>query len=168
MTLTGFTAFYGLERLADRSSPRTEHAATGATSGSAAHDDPGVGIYRLHLGSFLVYNALITYTMALRLRTGIAFAALFTIAMGLHFVLTDRGLEEHYPHRFRRSGRTLLAGALLVGWLLSALFAPSSTLLEVSAELNDRSRKTLGWITPTEAMQRLLSDAVSPVVATTA
>ncbi len=40
--------------------------------------------------------------------------------------------------------------------------------LEVSAELNDRSRKTLGWITPTEAMQRLLSDAVSPVVATTA
>ena len=56
-------------------------------------------------------------------------AVLFTVAMGLHFVLTDRGLEEHYPHRFRRSGRTLLAGALLVGWLLSALFAPSSTLL---------------------------------------
>jgi hypothetical protein len=54
---------------------------------------------------------------------------LFTIAMGLHFVLTDRGLKEHYPHRFRRGGRVLLAGALLVGWLLSALFAPSSTLL---------------------------------------
>ena len=41
-------------------------------------------------------------------------------------------------------------------------------LLEVSAELNGRPRKTLGWITPTEAMQRLLSDPESPVVATTA
>ncbi len=41
-------------------------------------------------------------------------------------------------------------------------------LLEVSAELNDRPRKTLGWTTPTEAMQRLLSDPESPVVATTA
>ena len=41
-------------------------------------------------------------------------------------------------------------------------------LLEVSAELNDRPRKTLDWTTPTQAMQRLLSDPESPVVATTA
>jgi len=41
-------------------------------------------------------------------------------------------------------------------------------LLEVAAELNDRPRKTLGWTTPTEAMQRLLSDPEPPVVATTA
>lgn len=51
-------------------------------------------VYRLHLASSLVYNGLITCTMALRLRTGIAFALLFTVAMGLHFVLTDRGLQE--------------------------------------------------------------------------
>ncbi len=41
-------------------------------------------------------------------------------------------------------------------------------LLEVAAELNDRPRKTLGGITPAEAMQRLLLDPESPVVATTA
>jgi len=41
-------------------------------------------------------------------------------------------------------------------------------LLEVAAELNDRPRKTLGGITPTEAMQRLLSDPEPPIVATTA
>ncbi|EON22201.1 integrase catalytic subunit [Nocardioides sp. CF8] len=41
-------------------------------------------------------------------------------------------------------------------------------LLEVAAELNDRPRKTLGGITPAQAMQRLLSDPESPVVATTA
>ena len=41
-------------------------------------------------------------------------------------------------------------------------------LVEVAAELNDRPRKTLGGITPAHAMQRLLFDPESPVVATTA
>ena len=33
----------------------------------------------------------------------------------------------------------------------------------VAAELNGRPRKTLGFITPAEAMQRLLSDPEKPV-----
>ncbi len=41
-------------------------------------------------------------------------------------------------------------------------------LMEVANELNDRPRKTLGWSTPAEAMQRLLSNPESPIVATTA
>lgn len=41
-------------------------------------------------------------------------------------------------------------------------------LLEVATELNDRPRKTLGWITPAQAMQRLLFDPETPIVATTA
>lgn len=114
VALTGFTAFYGLDRLA--TSRRTRN-----------HPD-SAGVYWLHLGAFAFYNALITYTMALRLETGLLFTILFAIAMGLHFVLTDRHLEEHYPHRFAASGRMVLAGALLVGWLLSALFAPTSTV----------------------------------------
>lgn len=77
----------------------------------------------------MVYNALITYSMVLRLRTGVAFALLFTVAMELHFVLTDRGLEEGYPRQFSIRGRLALAAVLLVGWVLSALFAPSSALV---------------------------------------
>lgn len=61
--------------------------------------------------------------------TGVLFAVLFTIAMGLHFVLTDRGLEEHYPRQFGRSGRLALGAALVIGWAADALFAPTSTLL---------------------------------------
>ncbi len=57
------------------------------------------------------------------------FALLFTVAMGLHFVLTDRGLEEHYGTRFSTSARALLAGGLLAGWALAAVFAPTSSLL---------------------------------------
>lgn len=122
VALAGFTAFYGLERLAN-----TQHAEaveSGADAGATS-----AGVYTLHLGSFLVYNALITYTMALRLRTGVAFAVLFAVAMGLHFVLTDRGLEENYPRRFDARGRLALAAALVVGWALAAVFAPTSTVL---------------------------------------
>lgn len=86
-------------------------------------------MYRLHLGSFMVYNALITYTMPLRLRTGVLFAVLLAIAMGLHFTLTDRNLEERYGQKFGRTGRLLLAGALLLGWAVAAVVAPTSTLL---------------------------------------
>ncbi|NJC23947.1 hypothetical protein BJ994_003023 [Arthrobacter pigmenti] len=115
VALTGFTAFYGLDRLATRRRTRD--------SGESG------GVYWLHVGAFAIYNALITYTMTLRLETGVLFAILFSIAMGLHFVLTDRHLEEHYPRRFRTSGRLVLAGALILGWALSALFAPTSTVV---------------------------------------
>ncbi|MGX5653791.1 hypothetical protein ACWKWC_03370 [Geodermatophilus nigrescens] len=127
VALAGFAAFYGLQRLADRRAPRPVGGEEGTPGAGGGAREPA-GVYWLHLGSFMVYNALITYTMALRLRTGLAFAVLFTVAMGLHFVLTDRSLEEHYPHRFPRSGRLLLAAALLVGWLVSAVLAPSSAL----------------------------------------
>jgi hypothetical protein len=131
VALTGFTIFYALERLAARTAPRVlvtaGHGGTD-TSGRDRGSSSAV-VYRAHLGSFLVYNALITYTMALRLRTGILFAVLFTVAMGLHFVLTDRGLEEHYPDRFGRGGRIALGAALIVGWMADAVLAPTSTLL---------------------------------------
>ncbi|MDQ4131698.1 MAG: hypothetical protein M3179_00475 [Actinomycetota bacterium] len=116
VALAGFTAFYGLERLSRR-------------SGSAATDEPRAGVFRLHLGSFLVYNGLITYTMPLRLRAGLVFGLLFAAAMALHFVLTDRTLEEYYRKRFDTRGRFLLAGGLVGGWLLAWLFAPSSTVV---------------------------------------
>lgn len=150
--LAGFTAFYGLERLADRHHPRPQ---TGAEPSGG-----GEFVYRLHLSAFLVYNGLITYTMALRVRSGLAFALLFTLAIGLHFVLTDRGLEEHYGARFGRSSRWALGAALLGGWALGAVAAPTD-VLAVSAltafvggsillnvfkeELPDARRSHFGW-----------------------
>ena len=168
VALAGFTAFYGLERLADRTghtphsagSPAAPAAAPAAVLDQPPAGQPPAGVYRLHLGSFLVYNALITYTMALRLRTGVLFALLFTVAMGLHFVLTDRGLEEHYPQRFGTAGRWALAAALLVGWALAAVLAPSSAVLVAlltallggsillnvfKEEVPSGSRSSFGW-----------------------
>ncbi len=116
VALVGFLVFYGLERLAQHSAERGVGA-------------PDRGVFVLHLGAFFVYNALITYTMPLRVRTGLAFAVLFTIAMALHFVLTDRGLEEHYGELFDRRSRVLLAAALVLGWLLAAVASPTSVLV---------------------------------------
>jgi len=45
---------------------------------------------------------------------------------------------------------------------------PPERLLEVATELNARPRKTLGGITPAEALQRLLFEPEPPIVATTA
>jgi hypothetical protein len=131
VALLGFVAFFGLERLADRAgAPRGSGERAGSAGGGArASAGPVAAVYRLHLGSFVVYNALITYTMPLRVRTGLAFAILFAIAMGLHFVLTDRGLEERYGRDFGPRGRILLAAALLVGWLIAAVAAPTSAVL---------------------------------------
>jgi len=128
VALAGFTVFYALERLAARTAPRVLVPA-GQGDAEPERGSSSAVVYGTHLGSFLVYNALITYTMALRLRTGILFAVLFTVAMGLHFVLTDRGLEEHYPDRFGRGGRMALGVALVVGWAADAVFAPTSALL---------------------------------------
>jgi hypothetical protein len=117
VALAGFTAFFALERLADRRvGPRSDEA-----GGTGTRDRSSTGVYRLHLGSFVVYNALITYTMPLRLRTGVLFALLFGLAMGLHFVLTDRSLEERYGARFGRTGRLVLAAALILGCADSGL-----------------------------------------------
>jgi hypothetical protein len=133
VALVGFLVFYGLERLAERSK---ERAPTGRHGQAGGAEDPreathGSGnVFRVHLASFMIYNAIIAYTLALGWQTSIAFAVLFTIAMGLHFVVSDRGLEEHYQARFDRwPPRLLLAAALVVGWVLATLFAPTSTLV---------------------------------------
>lgn len=185
VALAGFVLFYGLERLARRTVPGRRRPMLMAPSGSdgGAHrhgsatpvvpsgaDAAGMAgaeagpplAFRLHLASFFVYNFLITYTMPLRFRTGVLFAVLFTVAMGLHFLLTDRGLEEHYPARFGASARLLLAAALGAGWLVAALLAPTnalvvslltaflggSILLNVfKEELPSNRQSSFGWFT---------------------
>lgn len=114
VALLGFLVYYGLdvsaERLADK-----------------GHDDQRV--YRLHLGMFCLYNFLITYTMLLRAQSSVLATFLFTTAMALHFVLTDRKFERLYPIRFNHIGRFILIIALFLGWLCSVLLEPVNILI---------------------------------------
>ncbi|MFP5252529.1 MAG: hypothetical protein ACLGH4_01885 [Actinomycetes bacterium] len=158
VALAGFVIFYGLERLA---ATRTGRGRTEASPGAPPDDPAPAGVFWVHLGAFAVYNAVITYTLPSTYRTGVEFAVLFTVAMGLHFVLSDRGLAEHYGSAFDRPApRVVLVGALLAGWLLAWLLAPTSSLtvsvlvaflagsvlLNVfKEELPDPRRSSWGW-----------------------
>lgn len=108
VAFAGFLLLYGLDHWAERSGGET-------------------GVFAVHLGVFAVYNAVITYALPTRFRVGAGGAVLFVVAMAVHFVLSDRGLAEHYGERFARTGRTVLVGALVVGYLLAWAFAPTST-----------------------------------------
>ncbi|MCB2225799.1 MAG: ZIP family metal transporter [Desulfarculaceae bacterium] len=114
VALLGFTIYYGLELLAMRSAERSPSA-----EGK---------VYALHLGMYCLYNFLITYTMPLRVQTGLGYAAIFTAAMALHFTFTDRGLNRHFPRRFNQGGRLLLVGSLGAGWVVTALTDPINVL----------------------------------------
>jgi hypothetical protein len=114
VALLGFLFYYGLDILAERQQIK------GQGDNYA---------YILHIAMFCLYNFLITYTMALRALSGITSTILFTIAMALHFVLTDRKFSRYYKNLFNRSGRFLLICALLIGWLFSVLFEPVNVLV---------------------------------------
>jgi hypothetical protein len=85
---------------------------------------------------------------------------LFTVAMALHFLMTDQVLEEHFPQRSTRWGRVPLVAGPVAGWVAVALFGPTSTLLVTlmtaflggaillnvfSRELTPRRESSFGW-----------------------
>lgn len=164
VALVGFTAFYGLERLAER---------------HAGSDVATAQVFRLHLGLFVVYSAVIGYTLPLNWRSSAAFAVLFTVAIGLHFVLVDRGLEAHYGRRFdRRPPRLVLAAAVLAGWVLAVLVPPTSgvvvsmltaflaggILLNVfREEIPSARRSHFGWFAGGSALYAVLLTLVTVV-----
>lgn len=103
VTLLGFVTYYGLERFVRCSRDRP------------ADGEPLPGVFWLHLGSFAVYNGLIGYLLVHRDAPGVEGLALFALAMGLHFLVNDYGLRDHYPKRYHDSGRWVLAAAVLLG-----------------------------------------------------
>lgn len=113
IALSGFLIYYGFDLLAERS-----------------RDNGNEGlVYGLHLTMFCLYNGLITYTMSLRAMASITATVLFTLAMALHFVLTDRKFCRFYTLRFNHVGRFVLMAALLGGWLCSVIFDPVNVLI---------------------------------------
>jgi len=47
--------------------------------------------------------------------------ALYTLALAVHFVVNDFGLREHHKDAYDRTGRWVIAAAVLVGWLLGVI-----------------------------------------------
>ncbi|WP_122089997.1 hypothetical protein [Halalkalicoccus subterraneus] len=116
VSLAGFVAFYGLERLAQRS-PDDEGRAT--------------RVFRIHVGSFGCYNCLVGYLLVHRIEPGVESLLLFTAAMTLHFLVNDYGLRHHHEGSYHRVGRWVLAGGVLVGWALGTTVTLDEIVLAV-------------------------------------
>lgn len=114
IALAGLAIFYGLERAAVTSRRRQRDA--------VGRDTPSPGVFWLHAGSFAAYNALIGYVIHQRGEEGRQqVLLLFSVAMGLHFLVNDFGLREHYKDEYHRIARWLFAGAILVGWAVGLI-----------------------------------------------
>jgi hypothetical protein len=108
LLLAGLVAFYALEMVTRRSRSAPDDGDGGTTP---------AGVFALSIASFSGYNLLVGYLLAEREghRAGLA---LFTVALGVHFVVNDFGLHEHHRSRYRHTGRWILAGAVLLGWAI--------------------------------------------------
>lgn len=107
MALLGISVFYGLERVVTLSRQRNQESGKG--------DIPEIGVFWLHISSFAIYNALIGYLLFHREEPGILSLLFFAIALGLHFVVNDYGLRENHKHIYDKTGRWILAAAIMVG-----------------------------------------------------
>ena len=128
VALVGLAVFYGLERLATSSRRRKREA--------SKEDFTSEGVFWLHISSFAVYNFLIGYLFLQRLATGLEDLLLFFAAMALHFVVNDHSLREHHKEAYLRTGRWVLAAAVILGWAVGLLTEiPEVTIAVLTAFL---------------------------------
>jgi hypothetical protein len=117
VALLGFTVFYGLEQFVVQS----RHTAEGRQVTAALETSASALAFWLHVSSFAIYNALVGYLSLHREESGLAAAALYFVAMALHFVVNDHGLREHHREAYVHLGRWVLALAVVVGVFVGVL-----------------------------------------------
>jgi hypothetical protein len=121
IALLGLAVLYGLDRLAKTSRSRRQGAPVrGGRGAEAAAAGTSPAVFCIHMGSFAIYNALIGYLLLHREVMTPGALAFFTVALALHFVVTDYGLNEDHKAPYRRVGRWVLAAAVTVGFLVGA------------------------------------------------
>ena len=87
-----------------------------------ADDAGGLGTGSVDEAGLAEGGASVSEAPALSAGEGdLAVLATFAIAMALHFLVTDYGLREDFRRGWMRTGRWVLSGAVVVGWLLGAL-----------------------------------------------
>lgn len=84
------------------------------------------------IGSFAVLNALVGYLVVHRQDETPEGLVIFSVAMGLHFVVNDHALRERHENVYDTVGRWVLVGAIALGW--------------VAAELTEISEAALGLL----------------------
>ena len=120
IALVGLLTFYGLHRLAQVSRSKRQGAPVKAGRGldGAAEASTSPRVFWIHMASFGAYNLLVGYLLLHREVMTLRSLAFFAVAMALHFVVTDYGLNDDHKAPYRRVGRWLLVAAVSLGWAL--------------------------------------------------
>lgn len=113
MALLGLACFYGLERYVINNKQEAKQ--------EAGKDDTS-GLFWVHIGSFAVYNALIGYLLFQREEGPMETLILFSVAMALHFIVNDFGLQEHHHKKYTHIGRWVLVASIVIGWAVGYFF----------------------------------------------
>ena len=119
--LAGFILMYGLEHLvsASRERRREERVTEGK----------GDLVYWLHIGGFAIYGGLVSYLMVDEGKRGLLFLILYFVAMFLHFLGADHSLRREHGSLYDRSGKWVLGGGVLAGWVVGSLSSIPETVL---------------------------------------
>jgi len=117
--LAGFVFFYALENLAAATRP--------ADSEAAEQDRPSV--YAFHVGGFALYCGLMAYLLREDADSRALAIWPYGLAMFCHFWIVDHSLRQEHGRRYDRSGRWVIAGAILVGWLVAAMGVGSDLIV---------------------------------------
>ncbi|HTF85523.1 MAG TPA: hypothetical protein VL987_13150 [Cellvibrio sp.] len=126
VSLVGLIIFYGLERLV-KSSRRDATRAFQTPSETQASR----GVFWLHIGSFIIYNALIGYLLVHREEQEAWAMSFFAVAMGLHFVVNDFALRQDHKNTYHDLGRWLLTAAIVLGWVMGLMVKLPEPLIAV-------------------------------------
>lgn len=110
LALAGLAIFYGLEKLAMRSRARQQ-----AIQGEDCTD---AGVFWIHILSFALYSAILGYLFHESGGHGLVACLLLFVVLALHFLVNDVNLREHHKRAYDRIGRWILAGVIILGWLL--------------------------------------------------
>ncbi|APX88796.1 hypothetical protein BV394_02835 [Brevirhabdus pacifica] len=138
LALAGLAAFYALERMVKlgRAAPATGEASANGDRSVHGEEHGDDRIFWIHITSFALYNLLIGYLLLHREEGGWLSLGFYFVAMGLHFLTSDFGLNQDYPALYRSRGRWVLSLGVLGGWLLGvAVDLPEEALIGLFAFL---------------------------------
>ncbi|MGB5978348.1 MAG: hypothetical protein WBG62_13130, partial [Cyclobacteriaceae bacterium] len=110
-SLAGLVLFYGIERAA-KLSRESERKRDGRSQESDGRT------FYIHLATFAVYNILIGYLLVNRNETEPEELMYYVLAMVAHFIINDFGLQDHYGTRYKKTGRFVLSGSVIGGWVV--------------------------------------------------
>lgn len=123
MAMLGLALFYGLERMVKVSKKKQQKHNN--------LDRASKSVFWIHIASFFLYNTLIGYLLLHGEQETIMGLIYYFLALAVHFITSDNSLREAHEEIYDRIGRWILAGAILVGWVLGRFVEVNESVIAV-------------------------------------